>query len=405
MNKSYNDMHIRMFPDPSVSITAVKAYGTKLLTEEYGEIIDLESGCWAAVLGHCNYEITHVLQEMAGMLFHTNQMIGTEHPGALVKELGEAANFKCSYKGTFMTSGSEAVSLSVVLAELLTGREKKLCFSISNLGSARELRMPRDTKFWNDVNINDCLNCKKNITCGECGKFNSIDFSEYAAFVFEPGNSAGLVLCQPQKLIDFFVQKCREEDCLIIANEVTTGFGRTGKWFGFQHYNCFDSKENFPDLICLGKGLGNGYPVSCLLIRSNLAEATEKTNFKYVQSHTDDPLGCIVARKVVEIIEKEKLIEKSQKTGEYFRKRLFEIDGIGEIRGRGMMNVVMLNKTFKSKVVFHKLLSSGFFVGYSELYNFIHLYAPLTLSESEIDSFCSALEKILKAYHLNFQEI
>jgi acetylornithine/N-succinyldiaminopimelate aminotransferase len=359
----------------------------------------LQAGCWAAVLGHCRKEIAETLSTNAQLLFHTHEWFTTEHPAALVNELSSAAKLKCSYRGTFISSGSDAVSLAVTLSELLTKRSQKLCLSISSLGSSPELRMPRDQKVWIDLPISKCLGCKKKYDCNECGKFNGINFKNIAAFVFEPGNSGGLVLCPPEKLIEFLCKKVRNAGGLIIANEVTTGFGRTGKWFGFQHYEYFNSEEHSPDFISMGKGLGNGYPISGILVKSKLAEAIEDSKFKYVQSHIDDPLGCIVSRKVIEIMLENNLVERGNKAGEYLQCKLRELEEItgeiSEIRGRGMMLAIALGKHHKAKEIFLKLLTKGFFTGYSEMYNIIRLYPPLILDYSEIDNFCFSLKDIL----------
>ena len=401
MKQMYKDLRMKMFAGPEVVITAVKASGTRIHTQEYGELIDFESGCWAAVLGHSNKEVVQTITENVKDLLHTHQFFDTEHPGALVKELIEAAKLKVNYKGTFISSGSEAVSLAVSLAELITGRHRKLSLSISYLGSSPELRIPRNPAHWTDFDIGECLCCEKNSNCRECGKFSHIDFSQIAAFVFEPGNSGGIVLFPPDKLITFLTEEIRNAGGLVIANEVTTGFGRTGKWFGFQHYKAFDSEMNAPDIISMGKGLGNGYPISGVLVRARLAEMIEATGFRYVQSHIDDPLGCITARKVIEIMLNENLVEHGAEVGEYLRTKLAEISkrtgGIKEIRGRGMMNVAVLDIRYKAGEVFKSLLERGFFTGYSEVYNYIHLYAPLTIKSEDIDALCHSLEFILKS--------
>lgn len=399
MREMYNMLRMKMFSSPGVSITAIKASGTRVLTKEYGELIDFESGCWAAVLGHSHKEVLQAIARGAADLFHTHQFFDTEHPGALVKELSEAAELKGCYKGTFLSSGSEAVSLAVSLARLVTGRQRNLTLSISFLGSSFELRMPREPSLWTDLDTSECLYCTKDTGCRECGKFSHIDFSEYAAFVLEPGNSGGVVLFPPDKLIAYLAEEIRNAGGLVITNEVTTGFGRTGKWFGFQHYTAFDTDAAAPDIIALGKGLGNGYPISGVLVKAYLADSIEATGFRYVQSHTDDPLGCIAARKVVEIITRDNLIERGARMGEYMRSRLSEVSAgtgaIKEIRGRGMMNVIVLNSSYTAREVFTQLLKKGFFVGYSEAYNLIQMYAPLIIEKEDADAFCNALEYIL----------
>ncbi len=388
---------LKMFPSPGVTLTALETQGTKIKTIEYGTLTDFTSGCWATVLGHCRKEITQAIAENAGKLFHLHQYFDTEHPAALVNELSTAAMLKGNFSGTFLSSGSDAVALGILLSELLTCRKKKLCFSISSLGSTTELRQPRDPANWCDLEVAECICCNRNCSCDMCGKFATIDFSEFACFVFEPGNAAGMVLCPPEKLIAYLSEKTRAAGGLILANEVTTGFGRTGKWFGFQYYNYLNTDT--PDFIALGKGLGNGYPISGLLVKQKLSHKIQESGLKFVQSHINDPLGCIISREVIRIIQNENLIDRGNKAGAYLRCRLREVaertGGIAEIRGRGMMNVFVLSGAFKSIEVFKELLGCGFFTEYSDEKNLIRLYAPLITDDNDIDLFCNALEKIL----------
>lgn len=374
-------------------ITLEACIGSKLYTKEYGILTDFESGCWAAVLGHSRPEVIEEMTKYSFRLFHAHQYFDTPYPDMLTEDIIKSSGLTQDYKGIYLTSGSEAVSLAVSLAELVTCRKKKLSFNISYLSSSPEMRMPRNKEYWLDLNILGCINCTSD--CRECPKFKNQDFSEIAAFVFEPGNSGGLVLLPPDQLITFLVEKVREAGGLIIANEVTTGFGRTGKWFGFQHYSILNRLCGGPDFISMGKGIGNGYSVSGLLIKRELAEAVEKTNFRYVQSHMNDPLGCIVSRKVVEILANGNLIAKGAKTGEYFRASLERVkqqtDCIKEIRGRGLMNVVLLKDSLKALEVFEALVERGFFVGFSEQANLLRFYAPLTISKDEIDALVNAL--------------
>lgn len=366
--------------------------GSNLYTKEHGVLKDFESGCWAAVLGHSHPEVIAAMTEHSPRLFHTHQYFDTPYPDMLTKAIIKSSGLIHDYKGTYLSSGSEAVSLAVTLAEIITGRKKKLSFNISFLSSSPEMRMPRNKEFWLDLDIRGCINCTKN--CKECPKFIDQDFSDIAAFVFEPGNSGGLVLLPPDQLIAFLAEKVWDAGGLVIANEVTTGFGRTGKWFGFQHYDQLN-RINGPDLINMGKGLGNGYPISGVLIKAELADAVEKMNFRHVQSHSNDPLGCIVAGKVVEIITNENLIAKGAEMGEYFRASMEKVKqltgGIKEIRGRGLMNVLLLKEPFKALEVFEALVDKGFFVGFSEQVNLLRFYAPLIIIKDEIDELVEAL--------------
>ena len=112
------------------------------------------------------------------------------------------------------------------------------------------------TKDWYIFNWVQCNSCKKKDKCDPaCKELQNIP-DNIADFVFEPGSSSGFVRFPPKKLIQNIVKIVRNNNGKVIANEVTTGVGRTGKWFGFQHYDIE------PDLIAIGKGIGNGYPVS-----------------------------------------------------------------------------------------------------------------------------------------------
>lgn len=99
---------------------------------------------------------------------------------------------------------------------------------------------------------------------------------------------------QLSKLVKFLSNE-KKHGGIIVANEVTTELGRTGKWFGYNHY---DLK---PDIITLGKSLGNGYPISAVVMSKEIANLVEMKNFGYAQSHQNDPLGCAIANEVINI--------------------------------------------------------------------------------------------------------
>lgn len=387
---------IKTFLGPNLALTSVSAQDTRITTREYGELVDFESGCWAAVLGHCRPEITQAISESAGSLFHTHHFFTSEHPGKLVEELTEAAALPAQYSGTFTTSGSEAVSLAIALSQALTCRSRNLSFTISYHGALPTLRVPRDPQQWLDLNIAQCLECPAEKDCTDCG-IVSIDYSQIAAFVFEPGNSGGQVICPPEKLVYHLARQVKNAGGHLIVNEVTTGFGRTGKWFGFQHYPDLSA----PDFIAMGKGLGNGYPISGVLARSPLAPLITQSGYRYVQSHSDDPLGCIVARKVVAVMAANNLVEKGNTAGEYLRAKLAEVSrktgGIKAVRGRGLMNAAVLSEPYKAADVFAQMLKKGFFLGYFEGTNLLRFYPPLTIQKTEIDALGEALEGVLKA--------
>ena len=166
------------------------------------------------------------------------------------------------------------------------------------------------THNWHLLNWEACKTCAVKETCDlSCDVLEDIP-DDIADFVFEPGSSSGFVRFPPEALIKNIVQIIRGNGGLIIANEVTTGIGRTGKWFGYQHYDIT------PDLIAVGKGLGNGYPVSAALISPAIVNDPKLKTFHYSQSHQNDPLGASVAHGVIQHIKKNDLIVKAETDGD-----------------------------------------------------------------------------------------
>ena len=131
--------------------------------------------------------------------------------------------------------------------------------------------------------------CNHTIEWYEEGLQNEVDFSEIGVFLFEPGNSGGIVKFPPCNLISALNRICKKNNIVFVVDEVTTGIGRTGKWFGYMHYSIV------PDIVCMGKGLGNGYPVSAIAMTEDISERALAAHFHYAQSHQNDSLGCRVA--------------------------------------------------------------------------------------------------------------
>lgn len=136
-----------------------------------------------------------------------------------------------------------------------------------------------------------CADCPGEKSCdAACERWASIPFDTLGGFLFEPGSSGGLVRFPPRKLIDGIVAAVRTRGGLVAVNEVTTGMGRTGTWFGHQHYALA------PDIVAPGKGLGNGYPVSATAVAPHVVKLLGERELAYAQSHQNGPLGAAVAR-------------------------------------------------------------------------------------------------------------
>jgi acetylornithine/N-succinyldiaminopimelate aminotransferase len=343
------------------------------------QYIDFESGDWAANLGHSNERIIQVIKKQVDLLIHDGLNFRNRESEELSLLLLEKLKLP-NGKSTFLNSGSEAVNLAITIAKRLTGRNKILKIEGTFLSSYGHGQISDDNKNLLNIEFNNI------------DAIYRVDFSDIAAFVFEPGNSWGLVKYASADFVETIVSATRNNGGLIIANEVTTGFGRTGKWFGHQHYSFL------PDIVSMGKGLGNGYPISAVSISEATAELFDNKGFRYAQSHQNDPLGCAIGIEVIKTFDETGLIEQSAEKGKFFYNLLIDLqkkhsNKIKEIRGRGLMLAIEFKQEIAVENLHKNLLEAGFIVGYKE--NTLRFMPPLTINETYIWEMVNTLDKFL----------
>lgn len=341
--------------------------------------IDFESGVWCTNLGHSHDRIIRLIQEQSRFSLHHGYRFRNEVSERLSLELLGLLGMDGG-QSVFLSSGSEAVNLAITLARQYTGRRKILKMDQSYLSA------------FGFGQIADSNTDLLTVPVDDLEAVVQIDFSTLAAFVFEPGTSFGFIHFPQTAFIHEIVQKCRKHGVLLIADEVTCGFGRTGKWFGFQHY------PFTPDIVAAGKALGNGYPVSAVSINSVVAEWFASHSFRYAQSHQNDPLGCAIGLEVIHTIHDEDIILKSVQVGAYFKNQLSLLqkkypDKIKKVRGRGLMLAIELWPAMNGEKINEQLFKNGFVVGYKS--NVLRFMPPLVISASDIELLMNCLDQLL----------
>lgn len=371
------------------NINFVRSENCYLYDDEGNHYIDFESGIWCTALGHCHPRITRVMEAQMAKVVH----LGTRYPHALAQDSAqELLDIVAidSGKCVFLSSGSEAVEFGAHIARRVTAKPLLLTFSDTYLaayGSAGTKHFDEWKLFnWHDCNYTDP---------GAC--LNEIPFEKIGGFVFEPGGSgSGFVQFPPKQFVEDLVDRVKQKGGLLVVNEITTGFGRTGKWCGFQHYDIQ------PDIVSFGKGLGNGYPVSAVAMRQDIAEQLEQSGFRYAQSHQNDPLGCAVAKEVITVLRDEHLIERGQALGSFFLvglNRLVEKHQVlKEARGRGLLLALEFypHDVMTVTSAYHALLQQGFLVGYYPAGNILRFDPALTMREPDIESLLECLDSMLE---------
>lgn len=357
----------------------IKSKGCYLFDSDNKRYIDFESGDWAANLGHSNDKINKTLKQQADLLIHDGLRFRNKESEELSLKLLDKTGL-IGGKSAFLNSGSEAVNLGITIAKNLTGRSKILKLDCSYLSAYGHGQI--------SSNNTDLIN----IPINNLDSIASLNFNEIAVFVFEPGNSSGLIKYPTNDFIKTIALKIKQNGGLLMVNEVTTGFGRTGKWFGFQYY------EYQPDIVSVGKALGNGYPISGVLISSGVADLFDKSPFRYAQSHQNDALGCAIGLEVIKQIEEADLIHKSYEKGRYFHDSLIELysghsDKIKDVRARGLMIAIEFESENYAKYIYNQLIESGFLVGYKE--KVVRFMPPLIIEKTEINELIKTIDKII----------
>lgn len=205
-----------------------------------------------------------------------------------------------------------------------------------------------------------------------------------------------MVRFPPRKVVEALEALVRGNGGPILVNEVTTGVGRTGVWFGYEHYGIT------PDFVALGKGIGNGYPVSVAAFSRSMYQRLGDSQLPYSQSHQNDPLGAAVALEVVRTIRDEGLIDRGR---EIATRLLAGLGGVRdrtglivEIRARGLMMALELQddpELARTVRVHRELMGRGYLVGRRVGAPVLRLDPSLTIEHEEVEGFLRTFEEVL----------
>jgi len=407
--------------------------GTYVFDTDGKEYLDFLAGQVCAVTGHCHPRYADAIAKQARTLIQR----GSAFTDICQIELAERVARLCPgdlNKSYFACTGSESNEAALRMVKLLTGRHEVVAivrgyhgltagsFGITGLGGIfRDGYGPMQpgTAFVPAPYVYRCPFKGCDPDGGTCA-MACLDYgldtlrrttSDKPAAVFvEVIQSAGGVVVLPQAWLEEIRRLCDEWDALLVIDEAQTGFGRTGKMFGFEHYDVL------PDVLTLSKSLGGGMPASAVVIRDHLAGELEERGYYQSSSHTGDPLVSAAALANLTIIEEEGLVENAEKMGRLLKDGLTEIsdghDIVGDVRGIGLfLGMEIIEDAASRRASSDKAVAisgicqeEGLLVGHvpgavSE--NIIRLLPPLTISSSEVERaleiLASSVEQVERA--------
>ncbi len=365
----------------------VDSDGPYLFDDKGKRYLDLESGVWCVPLGHKNQRLNAAMARQANEIAHTGFCYSSDIVEMAARSVLSIVGFE-SGRCLFLSSGSEVIELARQICKHVTRRSTTVCLHDAYFGSYSATNDRGHG--WHEFDWRECAACSHKDDCrSDCPKLKAIP-DDVSAFAFEPGSASGFVRFPPASLIRNIAEAVRERGGLILVNEVTTGMGRTGAWFGYNHFPIA------PDLVCIGKGLGNGYPVSTLAINKKIAAELEGGTFKYMQSHQNDPLGAAVANEVIAAFIDEQLIARASSLGEKFLEalqKLAESKHIAEVRGRGLMFAVEFSESAIGDRIYQRLIERGYIV--CNRGGMFRIDPPLVIEEADFQRFIQAFGELL----------
>ena len=359
-------------------VLLVRGSKTRVWDSDGKEYLDFVAGIAVNNVGHCHPSVVEAVCKQAATLIHTSNLYYTENQVRLAEELKGLAGMKKAY---FCNSGAESVEAALKLTRRATGKSKVVAaeraFHGRTLGALsltyktvyREPFEPLCEAAFVPYNDSEAL---KAAVTGETG-----------AVILEPVQGEAGVYVPDKDYLKAARQICDDKGALLIFDEVQTGFGRTGKWFGKDHSGVQ------PDIMTLAKAIAGGLPMGAMLARESVSEAFQKGD--HGSTFAGGPLISAAALATIEVIKKENLVQRSEEMGLYLRSELEKL-GPTEIRGQGLM--VGLDLDADCKVLVEGALQKGVLINNTGDHT-LRLIPPLVVTKEEIDRVVTVIGELL----------
>lgn len=364
----------------------VKGEGSYIYDADGNKILDMFPGWAVSAIGHCHPKVVKAIKDQAEKLLHIDNTFYNENQGKLAKLLSERAfGGKCF----FCNSGAEANEAALKLARLHTeeGKYKFITafgsFHGRTFATAAATGQPQKHKGllpmmpgFIYVPFNDIDELKKAMT------------DEVCAVMIEPVQGEGGINIASADYMQAVREICDENGAMMILDEVQTGLGRTGKWFGYQNY----SVE--PDIMTMAKALGGGAPLGAMMAKEQVAASL--VSGTHASTYGGNPLVTAAGVAVIEVIEEEGLLENSIKMGEYVKEKISDLAQkypiIEKVKGIGLMIGIELN--IEGAEIVAKCMEKNLRINCTQG-RILRFMPPMTVTSSEIDDAAAIFDSVL----------
>jgi acetylornithine/N-succinyldiaminopimelate aminotransferase len=376
--------HCPMMPTfGAPTTTFVKGKGTELWDADGKRYLDFLCGLAVTGLGHGNDEIADAISEQARTLVHVSNLFATDVGPRVAMQLD--ALLGGGGQIFFANSGAEANECAIKVARKWGGHGKFQVISAFGSFHGRTLATLHMTgqpaKHEAFQPLPDGF---KHAAWGDAADVERMIDPSVVAVMVEPVQGEGGVIPAPLGFLRDLRKLCTERGLLLMIDEIQTGLGRTGKWWGFEHHLHADER---PDVITIAKQLGNGMPIGACWAKREIAAAFKPGD--HGSTYSGQPLAASAALKVLEIMEREDIPAKAAAAGAYLSAQLRSVAGVAEVRGDGLLLAVELTAK-NSKDVHAELMRHGI-VTNNVTPTALRIAPPLNVSNEHIDEAVRAL--------------
>jgi predicted acetylornithine/succinylornithine family transaminase len=367
------------------AVTFVRGEGTRLWDHDGKEYLDFLTGLAVVSLGHANPVIAAATADQASKLVHVSNIFGNEHnqplAAAIDRLLGGGGQV------FFSNSGAEAVECALKLARKHGGHGRYVVVSAYGSFHGRTLAALAATgqpeKHEPFAPMPEGF---RHVALNDIDALVATMDPSVAAVVLEPVQGEGGVNPAEPEYLRAVRALCDERGALLVLDEVQTGFGRTGRWFGFEHAGIR------PDVVTMAKALGNGFPIGACWARAEVAAAFEPG--VHGSTFGGQPLAAATARAVVAELERLDAPALAERAGARLRAGLEAIPAVQSVRGLGLLLAAELAEGVDAKQVAAACLDAGL-VANAVRPTSLRFAPPLTVSDDEIDAAVAIVDKVL----------
>ncbi|GAC1351525.1 MAG: aspartate aminotransferase family protein [Polyangiales bacterium] len=403
-------------------IALASGKGSRLTDLDGKTYLDFFGGILTVSVGHCNDKVNAAVKSQIDRLGH----VSTLYPTLPIVELAEtlAAITPGDLKKCFLAaSGTEADETAVMLAQVHTGNQELIALrhgysgrsllAQSLTGHSRYRAVPTQIAAVKHALAPYCYRCPLGLKPDSCGTKCAKDIEELiqttttgsiAGFLAEPIQGVGGFITPPKEYFQIATEIVRKYGGVFICDEVQTGFGRTGKWWGCEQYGVQ------PDIMTMAKGIANGYPISATICTPAVASSYKSAT---ISTFGGNPISATAANATISIIKEDNLVDNAKRQGAHLRAGLDGLQKrfpktIGDVRGMGLMQALELvndesvgDRTPNPQAtlrLFEETKKRGLLIGKGGLYNNTIRIAPaLNIGASEVDEALKILEESFAA--------